>query len=65
MAIKTKRLRLLGGGILALAGASLPFAAQARTCDVTAHGARPEWGIVLEQEGAPHPVRLNGLTCCP
>ena len=50
MAIKTRRLRLLGGGILALAGASLLFAEQARTCDVTAHGARPEWGIVLEQE---------------
>lgn len=31
MAIKTRRLRLLGGGILALAGASLLFAEQART----------------------------------
>ena len=44
--------------------ASVAVAAQ--TSDTTACGARPEWGIVLEQEGAPHPVRLNGARMpCP
>ena len=27
---------------------------------MTAYGARPEWAVVLEQEGSPRPVRLNG-----
>ena len=39
---------------------AVSIAVSARTCDVTAYGARPEWAVVLEQEGAPRPVRLNG-----